>query len=313
MDVTGQVDEEVAAALAAFPMPKLEPGDDMIARMRSMRAITWDAPPPEGVVREDRLVSGAHGHPDVAIRIARPTNASAPVPGYLWIHGGGYILGSHEADKPVLDRLVSTFGCVAVSVEYRLAPETSYPGPLEDCFAALRHLFDHAAELGVDPDRLAIGGASAGGGLAAGLALLARDRGIPLVHQHLIYPMIDDRLVSASSGWTVPVWPKEMNGFGWRSYLGPLFGTDDVPAYAAPARATDLAGLPPAFVHVGTLDGFLHEDIDYAQRLLAADVPTELHVYPGAPHGFDSMAASTSLAKHANAIADRALARVLTP
>jgi acetyl esterase/lipase len=313
VDVTGLVDEEIATAFAAAGMPALVPGPDLIATMRAQPPFIWRRPPPEGVQRDLVMVPGAPGDPEVAVRIARPTAPRGPVPAHLWIHGGGYILGTHEADVPRLDQLVSTFGCVAASVEYRLAPETPYPGPLEDCFAALRHLVDHAEDLGIDPTRVTIGGASAGGGLAAGLALLARDRGIALVHQHLIYPMLDDRLSTPSSGWTVPVWTREMNDFGWRAYLGTLFGTSDVPPYAAASRATDLAGLPPAFVHVGTLDGFLHEDIDYAQRLLAAGVSTELHVYPGAPHGFDSLAAGTSLGRRANEIADHALARVLTP
>jgi acetyl esterase/lipase len=313
MDVTGRVDPEIAAALASLPRLNLEPGPEMLATIRSARALVYDEPPPEGVRREDRVVPGAPGDPDVAVRIFRPTSPVDGVPGYLWIHGGGYVLGSHEGDKPALDRLVAKLGCVAMSVEYRLAPETSYPGPLEDCYAALAFLHGHAAELGVDPNRLAVGGASAGGGLAAGLALLARDRSIPLVHQQLIYPMIDDRQVTPSSGWVVPTWTKELNTFGWRSYLGELSGSDEVPAYAAPSRADDLTGLPPTYIHVGTLDGFLHEDIDYAARLLAAGVETELHVYPGAPHGFDSMAGATTIGRQANACAATALAKVLTP
>jgi triacylglycerol lipase len=177
---------------------------------------------------------------------------------------------------------------------------------------ALSHVIARAPELGVDPSRVAIGGASAGGGLAAALALLARDRGVPLVHQHLIYPMIDDRMTTASSGWGVPVWSPAMNAIGWHAYLGKLAGSDAIPIYAAAARAEDLGGLPPAYVHVGTLDGFLHEDIDYASRLLAARVPTELHVFPVAPHGFDTLAPNSTLGRRARELSTTALAAVHT-
>ena len=173
-----------------------------------------------------------------------------------------------------------------MSVEYRLAPETPYPGPLEDCYAGLRWTFEHASDLGVTPDRIGIAGASAGGGLAAALGLLARDRGeVPVAFQLLECPMIDDRQTTSSSQLDgLPIWSRESNTFGWRAYLGDLYG-GDVPAYAAAARAADLAGLPPALVIVGGADGFRDEDIDYALRLNQAGVPTELHVLPGAPHG----------------------------
>jgi acetyl esterase/lipase len=315
MDVTGWMDAAIAGRMAAVleSFGADSAPTNLLTQIRSMPRFTYDIPPPEGVLRDDRYVpGGVSGDPEVLIAVARPTSPSGPVPGYLTIHGGGYIGGSYEADKPRLDHLVSTYGCVAVSVEYRLAPDTPYPGPLDDCFGALRYMVDNATELGIDRARVAVGGASAGGGLAAGLALLARDRGIALTHQHLIYPMIDDRQTTASSQWKVPVWTSGMNTFGWQSYLGDLYGTDDIPPYAAASRAADLGGLPPAYVHVGTLDGFLHEDIDYAARLLAAGVHTELHVYPGAPHGFDGLGAGTPLADAANATSEAALAKVLT-
>jgi acetyl esterase/lipase len=189
---------------------------------------------------------------------------------------------------------------IGVSVEYRLAPETPYPGPLDDCYAALRWTFAHAGEFGIDTTRIGIRGASAGGGSAAALALLARDRGdVAVAFQQLIYPMIDDRQTTPSSAWEVPIWNPAANTLGWRAYLGDLYGAQDVPAYAAAARAMDLSGLPPAFVSVGTLDGFCDEDITYAQRLNHAGVPVELHVYPGAPHGFDMLAAGAEISKRA--------------
>jgi acetyl esterase/lipase len=212
------------------------------------------------------------------------------LPCVYWMHGGGLVLGSAAGDDARFDRWSALFPCVGVSVEYRLAPETPYPGPLEDCYAGLRWIHDHAAELGVDRDRIGIGGASAGAGLAAGLALLARDRGeIPLQFQLLIYPMLDDRQITVSSRWVDPIWPPAANTFGWTAYLGAAKGGPDVAVYAAPARAEELAGLPPTLISVGAIDGFSDEDIDYAVRLRHAGVPVELHVYPGMPHGFDSL------------------------
>jgi acetyl esterase/lipase len=201
------------------------------------------------------------------------------------------VLGSADQDEGTVKEIVSAVGCAAVSVDYRLAPETPHPGPVEDCYAALMWLHAHAAELGVDPDRIAIGGASAGGGLAAALALLARDRGeVALAFQLLIYPMLDDRTVTHSDPHPLTgefIWTPDANRFGWFSLLGQEPGGADVSPYAAAARAEDLAGLPPTYISVGALDLFLEEDMEYARRLIRAGVPTELHVYPGAYHGFN--------------------------
>jgi acetyl esterase/lipase len=195
-------------------------------------------------------------------------------------------------------------------VEYRLAPETPYPGPLEDCYAGLRWVYENAGKLGIDRARLGIGGASAGGGHAAGHALRTRDRGeIPLAFELLIYPMIDDTMTSRSSSCQVPIWPPKSNDSGWRAYLGDHFG-GEVPQYAAASRAKELAGLPPAYIAVGALDGFLDEDVDYAMRLTHAGVPTELHVYPGGPHGFDGLLPGTALARRARADIEGWLARM---
>jgi acetyl esterase/lipase len=236
----------------------------------------------------------------------------AAAAGIVWLHGGGLVLASYDADAAFLDRLVAATGCVAVSVDYRLAPETPYPGAIDDAFGGLAFLHESADELGVDAARLVVGGFSAGGGLAAACALRARDEGIRLVHQHLIYAMLDDRQSTPSSRWDMLAgWPRELNTFAWRCYLGELYGTDDVPAYAAPARADDLVGLAPAYIHVGGLDGFVHENLDYASRLIDAGVPTELHVFPGAPHGFDFFAPEAALSINANAVSEAALSRVL--
>jgi acetyl esterase/lipase len=224
----------------------------------------------------------------VPLRVHRAVGADAALPCLYSIHGGGYVLGTYAMDDPLFDELCPKLGVVGVSVEYRLAPETPYPGPLEDCYRGLKWSYDHAEQLGVDPRGIGIMGISAGGGLAAALALLARDRGeVPIAFQLLDSPMLDDRQITASSQQDgLPVWSRASNTFGWKSYLGDLYGREDVPATAAPARATDLTGLPPAFVSVGAVDGFLHEDVDYALRLNEAGVPTELHVYPGACHGY---------------------------
>jgi acetyl esterase/lipase len=223
-------------------------------------------------------------------------------------------MGDIEQDDRLMQQLVTRIGCVAVSVDYRLPPEHPFPVPVEDCYAGLQWLFTHAGDLGVHPSRIAIGGASAGGGLAAGLALLARDRGeVPVAFQLLIYPMIDDRNVTpASYAITDPrVWHRESNRLGWKAYLGREGGGDNVSPYAAATRATDLTNLPPAYIPVGTLDLFIDENIEYAQRLIQAGVATELHVYPGAFHGFDMLAPSAAVSKQFKAERDQALKRAL--
>jgi acetyl esterase/lipase len=242
------------------------------------------------VERTDYSVPSIDGGPDVTIRIHRPRDLAGPLSCIFSIHGGGYVLGSYEMDDVRLEKWCTEFGCVGVAVDYRLAPETPYPGPLNDCYAALRWIYDHRDDLGIDPSRIGIAGVSAGGGLAAGLALMARDRGeVALAFQLLIYPMLDDRQQTVSSRWDTPVWNPQSNAFGWRSYLGDLYGTDSIPVTAAPARAEDLTGLPPTLLCVGSADGFCDEDIDFAQRLNQANVHTELHVYSGAPHGFETL------------------------
>ena len=186
------------------------------------------------VRREDRVVEG---DPPVRVRVHRPVGTDGPLPAVVSLHMGGYILGSYEDDDFRHDRLAPKLGYVGVAVDYRLAPETPYPGPLEDCYAALKWTFDHAEELGVDPGRIGILGASAGGGLAAALALLARDRGeVPVAFQMLLYPMLDDRRITTTSGWEAVIWSPVQNELGWSCYLGERFGTEDVPAYAAAAR-----------------------------------------------------------------------------
>ncbi|HEX5583009.1 alpha/beta hydrolase [Gaiella sp.] len=317
IDASVGIDPEIVAAMEAAGMPPgIEGPPPSLELLEEMRAqpprVPFDPAPAPGVHREERRVPGAAGTPDVPIRIHRPAEPVAAAAGIVWLHGGGLVLASYDADAAFLDRLVAATGCVAVSVDYRLAPETPYPGAIDDAFGGLAFLHESADELGVDAARLVVGGFSAGGGLAAACALRARDEGIRLVHQHLIYAMLDDRQSTPSSRWDMLAgWPRELNTFAWRCYLGELYGTDDVPAYAAPARADDLVGLAPAYIHVGGLDGFVHENLDYASRLIDAGVPTELHVFPGAPHGFDFFAPEAALSINANAVSEAALSRVL--
>lgn len=312
MNVQKLIDPEIAIALEQMP-PFTGYTAEQLPAIRKQRAEELALIElSDQVERRDYVVPGPDGAPDVVLRVHRPVGAEGPLPCIYWMHGGGYIFGTYEMEDRRFDKWCGMLNCVGVSVEYRLAPETAYPGPLEDCYAGLAWVHANAADLGVDPSRIGIGGSSAGGGLAAGLGLLARDRGeVPLAFQLLVYPMIDDRMITASSAWDVPVWPPAANKFGWGAYLGDLVN-GDVPIYAAAARCADLAGLPQTFITVGALDGFLDEDVDYAMRLTHAGVPTELHVYPGGPHGFDLLMPSTALARRARADMTDWLARVLT-
>ena len=266
-------------------IPTLALRGDGLAEMRGARSALvaqMASALSDTVERVDHVVS-----PEVVVRVHRPVGQIEGAPCLYSIHGGGYVLGSFDMDDLLLDRYCNAFGCVGVSVEYRLAPETPYPGPLDDCYAGLAWTFAHARELGADPARIGINGISAGGGLAAALALLARDRGeLPIAFQLLQCPMIDDRQITPSSRQdNLLVWTRDSNAFGWESYLGARYGTDDIPPYAAAARAHDLSDLPPALVITGGADGFRDENIDYARRLGQAGVPTDLTVIAGAPHG----------------------------
>ena len=263
-----------------------------IEQVRAMMAATRPALPPipDDVRVYEAMTPGRDGAPDVRLVVTAPKAAGQGRPGILHIHGGGYVLGSAEMTGPTDAIYASQLGAVVVSVDYRLAPETPHPGPVEDCYAGLAWLHAEAAALGVDPGRIVVTGESAGGGLAAALVLLARHRGeYAVAFQHLVFPMLDDRTVThpePSPYLGQFVWTPESNRIGWASLLGGPPGAADVSPFAAPARATDLSGLPPTFIVCGALDLFLEEDIDYARRLIRAGVPTELHVYPGAPHGF---------------------------
>jgi acetyl esterase/lipase len=297
MDIDALLDPEIAEALRQMPRAVGFDFDQLPAMREQRNAQLASIQLSDRVERRDFVVPGPAGAPDVTLRVHRPVGQQGDLPCVYWMHGGGYVLGSYEMEDVRFDKWCPMLNIVGVAVEYRLAPETPYPGPLEDSYAGLKWVHENAGELGIDRSRIGIGGASAGGGLAAGLGLLVRDRAeFPNAFQLLVYPMIDDRMTTPSSSWEVPIWPPASNEKGWAAYLGPLAG-GDVPIYAAASRATDLSGLPPTLITVGALDGFLDEDIDYATRLMRTGIPTELHVYPGGPHGFDALLPGTALAR----------------
>ncbi|WP_326564916.1 alpha/beta hydrolase fold domain-containing protein [Amycolatopsis rhabdoformis] len=252
----------------------------------------------------------------VPLVIGRPTHVVGDAPVLYWMHGGGMILGGHRGrDLLVLKDYAVSLGLAFVSVDYRVAPEHPHPAPVEDCYTGLKWTLAHAGEFGIDPLRTIVGGASAGGGLAAAVALLCRDRGGPgLLGQLLLYPMLDDRNDTPSSYQMagLGVWDRTANDIGWTALLGPARGGPDVSPYAAPARATDLTGLPPAFLDVGTAETFRDEVLTYATRLLQAGVQTELHVWPGAYHGFDGSAPDAALSVQARAARTPWLRRILS-
>ncbi|MBC9937188.1 MULTISPECIES: alpha/beta hydrolase [unclassified Leucobacter] len=268
------------------------------------------------VTFEHRLIPGPAGAPDVAITIVRPSAAPAaePSPAVLGIHGGGYVLGTRFFGTPELIDLAERFGAVGIGVEYRLAPEHPAPAAAEDCYAALVWMEEHAAELGLDRRRFVVSGASAGGGLSAAVALMARDRGGPaLAGQLLGCPMIDDRNCSVSS-WQFDgfgAWDRHNNDTGWDAALGSERGTARVHPHQAPARAGDLSGLPPAFIEVGSAEVFRDETIDYASRLWAAGGQAELHVWSGGYHGFSGFSPDAVVSQAANAARDSWWRRVL--
>jgi acetyl esterase/lipase len=272
-------------------------------------------PAQQTVTCERRLVPGPPGAPDVRVLAYTPSgkNTSTGRPAYLHMHGGGFVIGTPEINDAANRSIASQLNCVIVSVDYRLAPETRFPGALEDCYTAFRWLVAQADQLGVDRSRIAIGGESAGAGHAAALAIHLRDHGgARICLQLLDSPMLDDRTGSTAGPHPYCgefIWTANSNRFGWASLLGVAPGGADVPPGAVPARVADLTGLPPAFITVGALDLFLEEDLEYARRLIRAGVPTELHVIPGAFHGFGAAGGSAPQVEGCLRLRREALAR----
>jgi acetyl esterase/lipase len=282
-------DPELAPWVAMLPTAQV---DDPAASRAFARELLSQRPPyepPAPLLIEDTVAPGPAGEPDVAVRVYTPAEGEGPRPGLLLIHGGGFVVGDLELEHPIAAHIAAEVGAVVVSVDYRLAPEHPFPAGLEDCYAALCWAAAKATELGIDPERLGVAGESAGGGLAAAVALLARDRGGPaLCFQYLDIPELDDRMDTPSmSAFTeTPMWNRPAAERSWRYYLGDgIPGSAGVSPYAAPARAGNLAGLPPACVTACEFDPLRDEDIIYAHRLLQAGVSTELHHYPGTFHG----------------------------
>ncbi|WP_219722018.1 alpha/beta hydrolase [Microbacterium aurantiacum] len=263
----------------------------------------------------ERTIPGPAGSPDVDLLICTPAGAPFMTSAIYFSHGGGMVAGTIRSGLSQVLDWAQDLRSVVISVGYRLAPETPHPGPAEDCYAGLVWIAEHAAELGIDPSRIVVAGDSAGGGLSAAISLMSRDRGGPEpVGQMLISPMLDDRLDSVSSHQIGPtVWSRPANTIAWTALLGGARGGPDVSPYAAPARASDLTGLPPAYLDVGTSDIFRDETVSYASRLWEVGVQAELHAWPGGAHGFDVYASHAQLSQDARAARIRWLRRLLAP
>ncbi|MGW1287616.1 alpha/beta hydrolase [Streptomyces sp. NPDC002586] len=318
------LDPELAAALAELGHGAREPftPENLADRQARDAAVR-----PRPAVRELRAdgrfaveelrVPGPPGGPDVTLVSARPAGLAGPLPLLFYLHGGGMIMGNAWS---VLPRLLREWAVglelAVVSVEYRLAPRARYPAAVEDCYAGLVWVAARAAELAVDADRIVVGGKSAGGGLAAALALLTRDRGGPTpVGQLLLCPMLDDRNDTVSSHQLAGLdpWDRTSNATAWQALLGDRHGATDLSPYAAPARATDLSRLPPAYIDVGSAETLRDEGVAYAQAIWQAGGQAELHVWPGAFHGFDTVAPRAKLSQDAREARTRWLRRVLSP
>jgi len=306
---------ELDAGIEAFPVMDFSLG--MNAYRSGMLGREMPPMPPELEVVScvERSIPGAPGDPDVRVLHYTPPGAAKGLrPAVLEIHGGGYVIGTADMGDYANRAIALSLDCVVVSVDYRLAPETPWPGSLNDNYAGLCWLANNAAELGVDPSRIAIAGGSAGGGHAAALALHARNMGGPAVCFQLIdYPMLDDRTCVDPEPHPYAgefVWTPEHNHYGWKSLLGTDPGSEGVHETAAPARAEDLSGLPPAYISIGALDLFLDESLEYTRRLSRAGVPVELHVIPGAYHG-SGMVQDAPQSKQAYELRMQALARAL--
>jgi len=313
-------DPECAAALSPVPewlAQSVSPDTIGLRRAgeRKESLPTDDALRRDGrFIVEERSVPGPEGAPEISLLICKPTSVSAPTPAAYHVHGGGMIGGYKRTTiLEVLD-WAHELEMAVVSIDYRLAPEHPYPAPVEDCYTGLVWVAAHADELNIDPTRLVIAGVSAGGGLSAAVALLARDRlGPALAGQLLLSPMLDDRNDTGSARQLagLGVWDRTSNETGWTALLGDARGGPDVSPYAAPARATDLSGLPPAFIDVGSAETFRDESVAYASRLWQAGGVAELHVWPGGFHGYPGLAPRARISQETVAMRLRWLRRLL--
>ena len=313
------LDRELAPALAALAehaagAARPARGDWQAVRAAASAGLAHMAsitPAASGVVTTSFATATSDGQGDIGLRWYTTADAR-PGPAVIYSHGGGMLAGSVDLHHEVVSRYVAETRVPFLSVELRLAPEATSPTSLaEDVFSGLTWLADHATDLGVDPSRIAVMGDSGGGGPAAGAAILARDRGVPAAKQILIYPMLDDRNTTPGSlPADLLTWSYDNNYTGWATLLGEALGGDDVPPVASPARLTNFAGLAPAYIEVGDLDIFRDESIAYALGLARAGVPIELHVHPGAPHGFERFVPDAAVARRAMADRVRAVASI---
>jgi acetyl esterase/lipase len=261
-----------------------------IALKYGRKALGLATPLREGVVMRERWAPGPQGAPEVRVLTYQRADRSGPTGALLWIHGGGLVMGIAEQDHATCSRFADELGIMVVSVDYRLAPEHPFPAGLDDCFAALRWMHTMATDLDIDPSRIAVGGGSAGGGLAACVAQMAVDHGdTPVCFQLLQYPMLDDR-TALRRDVDALVWSAGSNRFAWGAYLGHPVQIEEVRPYASAARRIDMAGLPPAWIGVGSIDLFHDEDVEYARRLQEGGVPCELHIEPGMYHAAELFA-----------------------
>ena len=317
MDTRHLVDPALLPLLEVFPRIDVSP-----AGLAEARAIVAAMVPPDmgaadglPVAVTQQMIDGPQGPASLRVLVVQPqAQAKGPRGGILHLHGGGYVIGSPEGSLPLLRATALAHDCVIVSVDYRLAPETTWQGATDDGHAALVWMAANAGALGVDPARIGVMGESAGGGLAAAVALIARDRGGPrLAFQNLLYPMLDDRTVTRADDNPVTgefIWNRANNHHGWAAWLGQAPGLPAASPYAAPARMENLANLPPTWIGTGALDLFLDEDTDYALRLIRAGVAVDFVVWPGAYHGFD-LSPDAPVARRANADRQAAIARGL--
>ncbi|SNS23723.1 Acetyl esterase/lipase [Streptosporangium subroseum] len=311
------LDPQLRALLAEMPlMSELSP--EMLAQLRQFPSTPIDTLlEGRAVDRREVTVPGPDGA-RIPLSILSPVGAdrSTAAPCVYWIHGGGMIMGDRFSQIDIPLDWLDLLGAVVISVDYRLAPEVTGTTLVEDCYHGLLWVAEHADELGIDPARIIVAGASAGGGLAAGVTLMARDRGAPAIAaQVLICPMLDHRNVTVSSrqySGDPGVWTREMNEFGWRSVLGDLAG-QDVPGYVSPAVADDLSGLPTTYIDAGSAEVFRDEDVDYATRIWAAGGQAELHIWAGGFHGFDALYPQARVSATARRTRNDWLTRALSP
>ncbi|MET7536050.1 alpha/beta hydrolase [Streptomyces sp. NPDC005507] len=315
-------DPELSVVLADLGKEPREPlTPENLAARQQQDAAARPRPTAEDLRADGRFdvtelrVPGPPGGPEVTLVSARPSGLVGPLPLLYYMHGGAMVMGNAWSVLPrILREWAQPLDMAVISVEYRLAPGAQYPAPLQDCYAGLVWAAAHAAELDIDPDRVIIGGKSAGGGLAAALALLARDRGGPEpLGQLLLCPMLDDRGSTFSSRQMsgLGLWDLTSNATAWQALLGDRYGAEDLPPYAAPSRAEDLSQLPPAYIDVGSAEMFRDEGVAYANAIWQAGGQAELHVWPGAYHGFDSVAPKATLSQDARNARTRWLQRLL--